>query len=266
MTPNDATKDVTIYHVSASVLPSKTLCSTVISHNPPTMPSRRRQTEERNRDSRREYSSSYRDWLREQLDAQTHHGNARRGQSSNTTSQVHTISRSTLRRFRKNARNHGHLDHFLREIDDAFADEMAEAYGVSRVPVPLLIPLSAVAGIYLAVYAVLLREGWRNQACWGSYRRGLTTIMQRVARRMGVDATLPVMYLKVTEYDLPGSLGDYDIAGRGSEYAGGTEIESVLPPPLAPRSSVWPQASLAVHSSRRTWVEASATGGSVYLQ
>jgi len=142
------------------------------------MPSRRQQAEERNTDSRREYSSSYRDWLREQLHAQANHGSARRGpSSSNIASQVHTISRSTFRRFRKDARNHGHLDHFLREADEAFADEMAEAWGISRVPVPLLIPLSATAGIYLAVYAVLLREGWRNQACWESYRRGLVTIM-----------------------------------------------------------------------------------------
>ncbi|KAH0293505.1 hypothetical protein M436DRAFT_59731 [Aureobasidium namibiae CBS 147.97] len=229
-------------------------------------PSLSQQAEERNTDSRREYSSSYRDWLREQLDAQAHHGDARRGLlSSNTASQVHTISRSTLRRFRKNARKHGHLDHFLREADDAFADEMTEAYGVSRKPVPLLIPLCA-AGIYLAVYAVLLREGWRNQACWESYRRGLTTIMQRVARRMGVDTTLPVMYLEVTEYDLPGGLGDYDIVGRVSEYAEGMETESVLPPPLAPRRSVWPQASSAVHSSYGRRVEASATGASIYLQ
>jgi len=83
---------------------------------------------------------------------------------------------------------------------------------------------------------------------------------------MGVDATLPVMYLEVTEFDLPGGLGDYDIAGRVSEYAEGMERESVLPPPLAPRRSVWPETSSAVHSSRGTWVEASATGTSVYLQ
>jgi len=154
----------------------------------------------------------------------------------------------------------------LREADEAFADEMAETYGVSRVPVPLLIPLSAVAGIYLAVYAVLLGKNDRGASCWDAYNRGLTTIMQRVARGMGVDTTLPVMYLEVTEYDLPGGLGDYDIAGRGSEYAEGTGTESVLPPPLAPRRSVWPETSSAVHSSRGTWVEASATGTSIYLQ
>ena len=87
----------------------------------------------RDTDSRRDYSTSYHEWLHEQ---------SRQGLPSDIASQVCTITQSILRRYRKAARDHGHLDPFLREADEAFADEMATAYGVCRVPVPLMIPLS----------------------------------------------------------------------------------------------------------------------------
>lgn len=194
---------------------------------------------------RQDYSSSYRDWLLEQSEILEHRGSTRQSQQSSIASQVCTISRSRLRHYRKNARDHGHLDHFLREADEAFADEMAEAYGVSRVPVPLMIPLPA--GLYLPLYAVLLEKGWRDQACWESYCRGLAAIMQRVGRRMGVDTTVPTMYLEVIE-------GDYDSFGYVGEVGRVTARTSV--------------ARDTYNSTERlgTRVEASATGASVYLQ
>lgn len=199
-----------------------------------------------NRDTRQDYSSSYREWLLEQSEPLEHRRNTdTRRAIPSISSQVRTISRSRLRDYRKNARDHGHIDPFLREADEAFANEMAEAYGASRVPVPLLIPLPA--DLYLPVYAVLLREGWRDQPCWESYRRGLTTIMQRVGRRMGVDTSVLVMYLEVTE-------ARSDSFGPASEHTGRTR-----------RTSVERDTS---NSTERlgSWVEASATGTSLYLQ
>lgn len=179
----------------------------------------RQMAEARNTDSRQDYSSSYRDWLLEQSVVLENRENARQRQPPSIASQVRTISRSRLREFRKNARDHGYVDPFLREADEAFADEMAEAYGVSRVPVPLLIGLSD-DGLYLPVYAVLLKEGWRDESCLESYRRGLTTIMQRVGRRMGVETTVLVMYLEVIE-------SNHDSFGDASEVSRGRDRTSV---------------------------------------
>lgn len=178
----------------------------------------RQMAEARNTDSRQDYSSSYRDWLLEQSIVLENRENARQRQPPSIASQVRTISRSRLREFRKNARDFGHIDHFLREADEAFVDDMAETYGVSRVPVPLLIPIGA--GIYLPVYAVLLKESWRDQACLESYRRGLTTIMQRVGRKMGVETTVLVMYLEVIE-------SNHDSFGDTSEVSRGRDRTSV---------------------------------------
>jgi hypothetical protein len=205
-------------------------------------------------DSRRDYSTTYHDWLSGRSVVPEHRGDTVRRLLPNIASQVRTISRSTLRRFRKAARDYGHLDPFLREADEAFADEMTAAFGVSRVPVPLMIPLGA--GLYLPLYAVLLGEDYRNATCWDSYHRALMTILQRVARRMNVAPTFPIMYLEVTEYDLTGGMGDYDIVGenlRGMASA-------------IPSTAIWPEISSSDRSRYGTWVEASVDGPSVYLQ
>lgn len=210
-------------------------------------------------DSRRDNSTSYREWLSEQSIILGHRASRLRGLSINAASQVYTLPWSQLRRFRKAARDYGHLDHFLRESDEAFADEMAATYGISRIPVPLMIPLGAG---YLPVYAVLLREDLSNAPCWDSYHRGLTTIMQRVARRTGVDNTLPTMYIEVTGFNPLEDVEEDNVYEGVSEYARETDMVSDVP-----SRAVWPQISTAVHSSNHgTWIEASATGSSVYLQ
>lgn len=202
--------------------------------------------EETNTESRQEHTSSYRDWLLEQSEILEHRSDTdMRRVIPSISSQVRTISQSRLRCYRKNARDHGHIDPFLREADEAFADEMAEAYGVSSVPVPLLIPLPA--GLYLPVYAVLLGQGWRGQACWESYHRGLTSIMQKAGRRMGVDSTVLVMYLEVIE-------ANHDSLGPVGEHTRRTDRASVE------------RHNFDSTERSGTWVEASATGASVYLQ
>jgi hypothetical protein len=205
-------------------------------------------------ESRRDYSTTYHDWLSGRSVVPEHRGDTVRGLPSSMASQVRTISRSTLRRFRKAARDYGHHDHFLREADEAFADEMTAAFGTSRIPRPLMIPLGA--GLYLPLYAVLLSEGYKNATCWDSYHRGLMTILQRVARRMDVAPTLPIMYLEVTEYDLLGGLGEYDIVGESMRGM----TSAIL------STGIWLEASSSDRSRYGTWVEASATGPSVYLQ
>ena len=207
----------------------------------------------RDTDSRRDYSTSYHEWLHEQ---------SRQGLPSDIASQVCTITQSILRRYRKAARDHGHLDPFLREADEAFADEMATAYGVCRVPVPLMIPLGA--NLYFPFYAVLLGEVDSDASCWDAYHRGLTTIMQRVARRMGVSTTLPTVYLEVVEFGLLEGMEGFDMSEVLSEHAGDTEMVSTLsepsltlPPAITPRA-VWPQASSSrTNNDPGTWVELS---------
>jgi hypothetical protein len=198
-------------------------------------------------ESRRDHSTSYHEWLSEQSIIPGHRANRVRGLSP--TSQVYTLPWSQLRRFRKAARDYGHLDHFLRESDEAFADEMAATYGISRIPMPLMIPLGVG---YLPVYA----------PCWDSYHRGLITIMQRVARRTGVDNTLPTMYIEVTGFDPLEDMGEDNVYEGVSEYARDTDMAYDLP-----SRAVWSQISTAVHSSSYgTRIEANARGGPVYLQ
>lgn len=123
-----------------------------------------------------------------------HRGNVMRGLLPNATA----ISSTTLGRLRDAARDHGHLNHFFREADEAFADEMTAAYSVSGIPIPLLIPLGH--GLHIPFYAVLLDGGNRSATCWNSYHRGFKTIMQKVATE--TDASmLPVIYLRETFYD-----------------------------------------------------------------
>ncbi|KAH0395721.1 hypothetical protein KCU89_g10039, partial [Aureobasidium melanogenum] len=126
-------------------------------------------------------------------------GDAMRGPPPSIVSLAIAISSTTLGRLSEAAQDYGHLNHFFREADEAFADEMTAAYDESRTPIPLLIPLDN--GLYIPCYAVLLNVGCRSQTCWDTYHRGLMTIMQRVAREMGVSAMLPVVYLRETFYD-----------------------------------------------------------------
>ncbi|CAD0081743.1 unnamed protein product [Aureobasidium vineae] len=146
-------------------------------------------------------------WLRRRHGASHYHDNSVRGPHPSIEPLTTTISRSTLRRLREAARDYGSINHFLREADEAFADEMTRAYGVSGTPVPLLMPLGA--GLYTPFYAVPLGHG--RARCLDSYHRDLTTIMRRVARDMDVSATLPVMYLRVSGYDqgVFEDIGDY---------------------------------------------------------
>lgn len=126
-------------------------------------------------------------------------GDAMRRPPPSIASLAIAISSTTLERLREAAQDYGHLNHFFREADEAFADEMTAAYGESRTPIPLLIPLDN--DFYIPCYAVLLSIGCRSQICWDTYHRGLMTIMQRVARETGVSAMLPVVYLRETLYD-----------------------------------------------------------------
>lgn len=136
-------------------------------------------------------------------------GDAIREPPRSITSLAVAISTTTLERLREAAQDYGHLNPFLREADEAFADEMIAAYGASATPIPLLVPLGD--GSHIPFYAVLLSSGYMSQRCWDSYHRGLLTIMRRVAREMGVSNTLPVMYLVETLYDdhVFDGIGDY---------------------------------------------------------
>ncbi|KEQ67839.1 uncharacterized protein M437DRAFT_62208 [Aureobasidium melanogenum CBS 110374] len=126
-------------------------------------------------------------------------GDATRRPPPSVASSAVAISSDTLERLREAAQDYGHLNPFFREADETFADEMTAAYGASATPIPLLVPLGD--GFHIPFYAVLLSSGYTSQRCWEVYHRGLLTIMQRVAREMGVSNTLPVMYLRETLYD-----------------------------------------------------------------
>lgn len=155
----------------------------------------RRTSEELDRRLARDVSISY---GRSHRRSRSGH-DASRGPPPSIASLAVAISSSTLRRLRVAAQDYGQLNHFFREADEAFADEMTATYGASETPIPLLIPLGD--GLHIPVYAVLLNSSFRSARCWDSYHRELTTIMQRVARQMGVSTTLPVMYLRETLSD-----------------------------------------------------------------
>ncbi|KAH0366974.1 hypothetical protein KCU65_g4999, partial [Aureobasidium melanogenum] len=157
-----------------------------------------------------------------------------RGPPPSVASSAVAISSDTLERLREAAQDYGHLIQFFREADEAFADEMTAAYGASGTPIPLLVPLDN--GLYIPFYAVLLNTGHRSQTCWDSYHRGLLTIMQRVARGMGVFDTLPVMYLRETLYD------DH-VFDQIGEYMREREIASTPVP-----AGEWPQEFSATFS------------------
>jgi hypothetical protein len=142
--------------------------------------------------------------------------------------EIWTIEHSTLCSFRKDARDHGHHDDFLREADESFVDEAVAAHGVSRLPVPLMVSLSA--ELYLPCYAVLVGKSNNHSSCWDTYHGELITIMQRVAKRMGVATTLPILYMEVEDFDVAGDVGEDDMGRSSSGYMSETEVASTLPP------------------------------------
>ena len=152
-------------------------------------------TEELNRTMARDISISYGRSVRRTESV----GYALRGPSPSIEALAVAISSTTLQRLREAAQDYGHLNHFYREADEDFAYEMTAAYGVSGAPIPLLIPLDN--GFHIPFYAVLLNRGFGSATCWDSYHRGLTAIMARAAREMGVYTSIPVMYLRETLFD-----------------------------------------------------------------
>ena len=78
---------------------------------------------------------------------------------------------------------------------------------------------------------------------------------------MGVNTTLPTMYLEVVEFGLLEGMEGFDMSEVLSEHAGDTEMVSTLsepsltlPPAITPRA-VWPQASSSrTNNDPGTWV------------
>jgi hypothetical protein len=173
-------------------------------------------------------------------------------------SEICVIDHSTLRSCRKDARDHGHYDEFLREADESFVEEVVAAYGVSRLPVPLMVSLGA--GLYLPCYGVLVGKANNNSSCWNTYHGGLITIMQRVAQRMGVATTLPILYMEVDKVDLPEDLGEDDMGWSLSGWMREPEEASALP------SRGGPLTLPPIPDNYGTYTVASAGGSSVYLQ
>jgi hypothetical protein len=177
---------------------------------------------------------------------------------STIASRICAIDQSTLRSCSKDARNHGHYDDFLREADESFAEEVVATYGVSRLPVPLMVSLGA--GLFLPCYAVLVGKANNNSSCWDTYHSGLIAIMQRVAERMGVATTLPVLYMEVDEVDLPEGLVEDDMGWSLSGWMRETEDTSALP------SRGGPLTLPPIPDDYDTFTVASARGTSVYLR
>jgi hypothetical protein len=173
-------------------------------------------------------------------------------------SRICVIDNLILRSRRKDARDHGRYDEFLREADESFVEEVIAAYGVSRLPVPLMVSLGA--GLYLPCYAVLVGKANNNSSCWDTYHGGLITIKQRVAERMGVATTLPNLYMEVDEFDLPEGLGEDDMGWSLSGWMRETEVASALP------SRGGPVTLPPISDDYGTYTVASARGSSVYLQ
>ncbi|CAD0105995.1 unnamed protein product [Aureobasidium uvarum] len=176
-------------------------------------------------------------WMRRSRRAPEYHDHTRQGSHPSIESLTITISRSTLRRLREAAHDYGSINHFLREADEAFADEMTGTYGGSGTPVPLLISLGT--GLYMPFYAVLLGQGRAH--CLDPYHREPTIIMRRVVRDLDVPATLPVMYLRVSDYD----------QGAFEDIASYMEEREIASAPVL--EGEWPQTFSSVFN-RHTWV------------
>ncbi|KEQ95557.1 hypothetical protein AUEXF2481DRAFT_28993 [Aureobasidium subglaciale EXF-2481] len=111
------------------------------------------------------------------------------------STQVVSISPEALWLFREAARDYGYMNRFFCEADEAFTDAMIDTYGTSRVPIPLLIPLSG--DDYIAFYAMILRTHQVSNPCWLSYHEGFKSIMQRVARDLDIPTELPIVYMRL---------------------------------------------------------------------
>ncbi|KAI5195720.1 hypothetical protein E4T38_08920 [Aureobasidium subglaciale] len=117
------------------------------------------------------------------------------GELPGVSTQVVSISPEALWLFREAARDYGYMNRFFCEADEAFTDAMIDTYGTSRVPIPLLIPLSG--DDYIAFYAMILRTHQVSNPCWLSYHEGFKSIMQRVARDLDIPTELPIVYMRL---------------------------------------------------------------------
>jgi hypothetical protein len=84
--------------------------------------------------------------------------------------------------------------------------------------------------------------------------------MQRVAERMGVATTLPILYMEVDKVDLPEDLGEDDMGWSLSGWMRETEETPALPPRGGPLTLP------PIPDNYGTYTVASAGGSSVYLQ